>query len=139
MVKKTIKKKVFGKNLHLTDYMIPEQYGNIKTNPNKESNNFGIWFIIHAVIIFFIVTILFENVIIESLAWLLDILSFRYVAQFLLFVIIIAMDVVLLTIVKNMNIINSGLLTTLLYFLVDYMYLSKEWLEFSLINLGLNN
>jgi len=128
------KTNLLGKSLYLNNLGVPVQYGKIKTNPNKEENNFGLWVLLNATIIFFVITILLNNVIIGSITWILNLLSIRFVAQFLLFGIVLFIDIIIMSLVKNMNVINAGILTTLAYYLLDYLYLSKELMEFSLLN-----
>ncbi len=131
------KTKILGVPVSTNNWNMPQQIGSVKANPNKESNNLIWWIAINSVLIFFIVVVLFENAIISTLNWILDWLTIKYVGQFLLFLLVMAVDGALVWLTRNVNAINGGFIAVILYYVADYYYLSKEWVDFSLLNMDI--
>ena len=129
------KTKVMGKTLQTNNWNVPQQYGTWKANPKKSDNDLVWWVLINLVITFFVVMILFENVFIESIAWLLDFLTFKFVAQFLLLLVVLALDLAIIFVTKNINVFNGGFIAVMIYYALDYYYLSKELIDYSLLNM----
>jgi len=116
------------------DLLIAQQlFGNTKSNPNNNKNNFLIWGIINFIIILGVVTIINGNLI-SVITWFLDLIVSQYSKQILLYLIVFIIDLILMMILNDSQVILSGTLATILYFVIDYYYLaSSQFTTFSLI------
>lgn len=126
-----------GTSKVVTKYLLPAQATignqNYKTNPNKNSNDLVFYVVLNGMLIFFLIMGLLDATIIESADWLLNFLGFKFIGQFLLFLLVIVVDGCLVFLTRNLNAINGGIISLLIYYALDYWWLSKEYTDFSLL------
>lgn len=106
---------------------------------NKKSDDltqtYLFWIVFNFIIILFIVAVLFNNFITQSVSWILNLLNFKYVTQLALLIVVVGTNIVIQSMTKNTKILPSGIIAVILYFLLDYIYFAQELTDFSLLNL----
>lgn len=122
----------------LANYSVKLNNGKISQIGNNRSINDGklkySYFVVNILLLFGLVA-LAKGGIVDIVTWILTLIATKYAYYFIVFIPLIVIDFLAVVILgADPDILNMGILSIIIYLVLDFVLLSKELVDFSLID-----